>query len=210
MPKPRNPRILIVEDNATMRMLITATLAADGYDVLEAADGVSALVLAENDTPDLAVLDLHLPDMSGLEIASLFHQRLPFLVLTMDAEADQVRQCIDLGALGYLLKPPDTDGFLRQIRVALKRGRESLNLRRALQETQAISKALGILMVYHGLSEEVAYRKLLACSMVQKRRTADLATEIITAFGKLAQSRTTRAQAGKAIGAAVSYLEKFK
>lgn len=128
-------RILVIEDNGTVRAILAAALADAGYDVIEAADGMTGLMLAESAAPDLAVLDLHLPDLPGLEIASLFHQRLPFLVLTMDSESEQVKKCIDLGALGYLVKPPDIDGFLRQVQIALKRGWENLNLRRALQET---------------------------------------------------------------------------
>jgi AmiR/NasT family two-component response regulator len=210
MPKPHNPRILIIEDNATLRMLITATLASDGYTVIEAADGMSALTLAETETPDLAVLDLHLPDLSGLEVARLFHQRLPFLVLTMDAEAEQVKQCIELGALGYLLKPLEPDAFLRQIRVALQRGRETRNLRRALQETQNIAKALGLLMAYHGVSDEVARQNLLDCSMARKRRTAELAADIIAAFENVISSRKKRPRAGETSAAAIRFLELFK
>jgi len=178
-------RILVIEDNGTVRAILAAALADAGYDVIEAADGMTGLMLAESAAPDLAVLDLHLPDLSGLEIASLFHQRLPFLVLTMDSESEQVKKCTDLGALGYLVKPPDIDGFLRQVQIALKRGWENLNLRRALQETQAISKALGILMARYHLSDEAAYRKLLSFATSHKRRVAEVALELIGAIRPL-------------------------
>src|SRR5512144_2407160 len=88
MLSKRHPRILVIEDNDTMRLLITTLLEESGYEVVEAVDGMSALMAAENDPPALAVLDLHLPDLSGLEIASLFHQRIPFLVLTVEADDD--------------------------------------------------------------------------------------------------------------------------
>lgn len=175
-------RILVIEDNGTMRIVLAAALADAGYEVIEAVDGMTGLMLAESTAPDLAVLDLHLPDLSGLEIASLFHQRLPFLVLTMDSESEQVQKCIELGALGYLVKPPDIDGFLRQVQIALKRGWENLNLRRALQETQAISKALGILMAHDHLPDEAAYRKLLSFATSHKRRVAEVAIDLIGAF----------------------------
>ena len=203
-------QVLVVEDNDTMRLLLVATLAADGYAVTEATDGISALVAAENNPPDLAVLDLHLPDMSGLEIASLFHQRIPFLVLTMDAGADTVQQCIDLGALGYLLKPPDPEGFLRQVHIALKRGQESLNLRRALQDTQLIAKAWGLLMAYHGLPEDAAYKKLLAGSMARKRRTVELAREIIGAFDTVVRCKARAGKPTQALEAARAILAQFE
>jgi response regulator NasT len=201
---------LVIEDNDTTRLLITTFLAEDGYEVIEAADGVSALLLADNNPPDLAVVDLHLPDIGGLEIASLFYQRLPFLVLTMDAGEEPVRKCIDLGALGYILKPPDAAGFLRQIRIALERGQENLNLRRALQETQIISKALGILMVYHGLSDTMAYKSLLFRSTSQKRRMADVAGEVHRAFCTLNKlEEGTLSAPNKAIESAIATLDSF-
>jgi AmiR/NasT family two-component response regulator len=184
MTKQR-PRILLIEDNDTTRMMLVALLSSGDYEVLEAADGISALVAAEHNPPDLAVLDLHLPDMPGLEIAGLFHQRIPFLVLTVDAHSERVRQCIELGALGYLVKPPEPDALLRQVRIALERGRENQNLRRALQETPIINKALGILMAQNGFSEEQAYQNLLSRAMARKRRAADLAREVIDAFHTL-------------------------
>ena len=175
-------RILVIEDNDTVRAIFAAVLADAGYAVIEAADGATALMLAESAEPDLAVLDLHLPDLSGLEVASLFHQRLPFLVLTIDAESELVKKCTDLGALGYLVKPTDVDGFLRQVRIALKRGKETLNLRRALQETQTISKALGLLMAHYHLSDELAYRQLLSLATARKRSVAEVAKALIVAF----------------------------
>ena len=146
-----NAKILIIEDTDTIRVILANVLAAAGYDVIEAADGVTGLMLAESADPDLAVLDLHLPDISGLEIARFFHQRLPFFVLTMDSESEPVKKCNELGALGYLVKPPDLDMFLRQVQIALKRGRENLHLRNALRETQVTCKAIGFLMAHHHL-----------------------------------------------------------
>lgn len=206
----KNHHVLIVEDNDTMRLLLAETLAAEGYEVTEATDGIGALLSVESNHPDLAVLDLHLPGMSGMEIASLFHQRIPFLVLTMDTGSESVRKCIDLGALGYLIKPPEPDDFLRQIRIALKRGQESLNLRRALQDTQLIAKAWGILMAYHDLPEDVIYKNLLNCSMARKRRTVDLAREVIASFDTVTRFRTMTGKPNKAFGEAIAVLSQFK
>jgi len=194
----KQARILLIEDNDTTRVMLAALLNTGDYQVIEAADGISALVVAENNPPDLAVLDLHLPDMSGLEIAGLFHQRIPFLVLTMDAHSENVRKCIELGALGYLVKPPEPDALLRQVRIALERGRENQNLRRALQETPIINKALGILMVQNNFSEEQAYQNLLSRAMTRKRRAADVAREIINAFHTL--TRQAPAKKGRSNG----------
>src|SRR5512144_2964509 len=207
MLSKRHPRIMVIEDNDTMRLLITTLLAESGNEVVEAVDGMSALRAAENDPPALAVLDLHLPDFSGLEIASLFHQRVPFLVLTVDADDDSVQKCIDLGALGYLVKPPEMDGFLRQVRVALERGQETLNLRRALHDTQVISKAVGVLMAYHGLIEETAYQQLLSFAIAHKRRTAEVAKELISTFGRWIRLKATGEVSTRAARTCATFLD---
>ncbi|HYQ91835.1 MAG TPA: response regulator, partial [Candidatus Competibacteraceae bacterium] len=210
VPSKHHSRILVIEDNDTMRLLITTLLEESGYEVVEAVDGMSALMAAENDPPALAVLDLHLPDVSGLEIASLFHQRIPFLVLTVDADDDFVQKCIDLGALGYLVKPPEMDGFLRQVRIALERGQETLNLRRALHETQVISKAVGVLMAYHALSEETAYQQLLSFAIAHKRRTAEVAKELISTFGRWMRLKATGEASTRAARTCATFLDHFK
>jgi response regulator NasT len=180
--KPEAPRILLVEDNEPMRLLLGELLRQEGYQLLEAPDGVSALVLAEEKTPDLVVLDLALPGMSGLEVADRLRGWMPFMVITVDREDHSIQACLDQGALGYALKPPDPENFVLQVRTALVRGKETLNLRRALQETQHIAKALGMLMVYFQLSQEAAYRTLVARASAEKRRSADVAAEVIAAF----------------------------
>ena len=210
MANKHHPRILVIEDNDTMRLLITTLLEESGYEVVQAVDGMSALMAAENDPPALAVLDLHLPDLSGLEIASLFHQRIPFLVLTVDAGDESVQKCIDLGALGYLVKPPEMEGFLRQVRVALERGQETLNLRRALHETQVISKAVGVLMAYHTLSEETAYQHLLSFAIAHKRRTAEVARELISTFGRWIRLKATGEASTRAARTCATFLDHFK
>ncbi|MBK8534579.1 MAG: response regulator [Candidatus Competibacteraceae bacterium] len=177
-----NAKILIIEDTDTIRVILASVLAAAGYDVIEAADGVTGLMLAESADPDLAVLDLHLPDISGLEIARFFHQRLPFFVLTMDSESEPVKKCNELGALGYLVKPPDLDMFLRQVQIALKRGRENLHLRNALRETQVTCKAIGFLMAHHHLSEEASYQKLLEFATLHKQRIVEVASDMFEAL----------------------------
>src|SRR5512143_2298221 len=210
MASKRHSRILVIEDNDTMRLLITTLLEESGYEVVQAVDGMSALMAAENDPPALAVLDLHLPDLSGLEIASLFHQRIPFLVLTVDAGDESVQKCIDLGALGYLVKPPEMEGFLRQVRVALERGQETLNLRRGLYETQMISKAVGVLMAYHTLSEETAYQQLLSFAIAHKRRTAEVARELISTFGRWIRLKATGEAYTRVAQTCATFLDHFK
>ena len=94
-------RILVVEDDDIVRDLIATILRANGYKVMEAMDGMSGLVAANSEQPDLAVLDLHLPDFTGVELAGMIRPEVAFIVLTVDSTQEHVQACIDRGALGH-------------------------------------------------------------------------------------------------------------
>lgn len=101
------PTVLVVEDDAAIRDAVAFNLARDGHEVLKASDGVAGLALAREQRPDLVVLDVMLPRMSGLDVCRILRQEstTPILMLTArDAEADVV-QGLDLGADEYVTKP---------------------------------------------------------------------------------------------------------
>ena len=137
------PRILVVDDCTITCNLLTAILTTEGYHVTAASDGTSGLAAARDLVHDLAIVDLHLPDLSGIELAGLLQPEIPFLALTIDRSPAAIQACIDKGALGYLVKPLDAETFLRHVHVALERGREQRNLRRALRDNHIVNKALG-------------------------------------------------------------------
>ena len=178
----KTPKILIIEDSEIAREVSAEILRTQGYEVIEAIDGMSGLVAVQGEQPDLVVLDLHLPDITGVELAGLLQHKMAFIAFTVDGTQAAVQACIDRGALGYVLKPLKAEDFLRQIQLALTQGRERLNLRRVAQETQTINKALGILMGYHRLAEEVAYQALVSKAMAQRIKVAELAEQVIEAF----------------------------
>ena len=138
------PHLLVIDDCTLTCRLLTALLTAEGYRVTTAHDGTSGLAAARHHSYDLAIVDLHLPDLSGIEVAGLLQPEVPFLALTIDRSPEAVQACIDKGALSYLVKPLDAESFLRQVRVALERGREQRNLRRALRDNHVVNKALGV------------------------------------------------------------------
>jgi response regulator NasT len=177
-----SPCILVIEDDAITRNLLTTVLTGEGYQVMAASDGMSGLVAAKNRPPDLAIVDLHLPDMSGIELASLLQPEVPFLALTIEQSPEALQACTEKGALGYLVKPLAAETFLRHVHVALERGREQRNLRRALKDNQAINKALGILMGYLSLSEQQAFEALIAYATARNLKTLDLAHRIVAAM----------------------------
>lgn len=101
--------VLVVEDTDLLRRMYSDRLEADGYRVLAAADGLEALSLLRTDTPDLILLDLIMPKMSGLEVLSLVKKdprlkAVPVLILSNLGEDEDIRRGIELGAVDYLIK----------------------------------------------------------------------------------------------------------
>jgi response regulator NasT len=211
------PHLLVIDDCTLTCRLLTALLTAEGYRVTTAHDGASGLAAARHHGYDLAIVDLHLPDLSGIEVAGLLQPEVPFLALTIDRSPAAVEACIDQGALGYLVKPLDAESFLRQVRVALERGREQRNLRRALRDNHIINKALGVLMGYFPLSEEQAFQSLMAYASTRNERALRVAGRILEAVERMAgtQNTTRRVKeegrsARDPVREAQAFLDKFR
>jgi two-component system cell cycle response regulator DivK len=117
---PGLPSILLVEDNDAIRNAFTILLGESGYRVLEAASGNVAIETARSELPDLVILDLGLPDVSGLEVARTLRARpetgaIPIVALTGRALEVDEAACMAAGCSGYLTKPIDTEQLLRLI-----------------------------------------------------------------------------------------------
>jgi len=115
-------RILVVDDDKAIIHALKRSLRAHGYDVFTAQSGEQALESIEFHRPDLLLLDLGLPDISGLEICKRVrvHSHLPIIILSVkDTEAEKV-QALDLGADDYIAKPFGINEVLARIRVALR------------------------------------------------------------------------------------------
>jgi DNA-binding response OmpR family regulator len=198
--------ILLVEDDRVTRNLLRALLLGEGYQVLVASDGMSALAAVRNEVPDLAIIDLHLPDMSGIELASLLQPEIPFLAFTVDESEKALQTCIKKGALNYLVKPMAAEPFLRHVQVALERGREQRNLRRALKDNRPVNIALGVLMGYLRLSEQQAFDTLMAYTTARNLKTFDVSTRIVAAINALGAEAGT----GHVAAEARLFLDEFR
>lgn len=116
-------RILVAEDQETLRSSISRNLRARGFEVIEAANGMEALSLWDAEQPQLLILDVMMPRMDGLEVCRRVRERstVPIMVLTaMDADSDKVA-AFDLGADDYLCKPFSVDELLARVRAVLRR-----------------------------------------------------------------------------------------
>jgi len=119
----RSRRILVAEDQETLRTSISRNLRARGFEVIEAANGMEALSLWDAEQPQLLILDVMMPRMDGLEVCRRVRERstVPIIVLTaMDAESDKV-VAFDLGADDYLCKPFSVEELLARVRAVLRR-----------------------------------------------------------------------------------------
>lgn len=115
-------KILIIDDEAQIRKLLRVTLNAHGFDVTEAATGQQGLLQATMVRPDLIVLDLGLPDMTGMEVLNHIREwsQVPIIILTaQDQEQDKVA-ALDRGADDYVTKPFGMGEFMARMRVALR------------------------------------------------------------------------------------------
>lgn len=101
--------VLVVEDTELLRRMYSDKLTQEGYRVLSAADGLEALSLLRGDTPDLILLDLIMPKMSGLEVLDLIKRdprlnRVPVLILSNLGQDEDMQRALELGATDYLIK----------------------------------------------------------------------------------------------------------
>lgn len=115
-------KILIVDDEASIRKLLRVSLEANGYAVIEAASGAEGVASAASEKPDLILLDLGLPDMTGMKVLQEIRSwsKVAIIVLTvMDADSDKVA-ALDGGGDDYITKPFSVPELLVRIRVALR------------------------------------------------------------------------------------------
>lgn len=114
--------ILVVDDEAEIRLFLRVSLRANQFEVSEAENGLGALISIRKNKPDLMILDLGLPDMDGVEVtqrARLISQ-LPIIILSVrDRETDKI-QALDAGADDYLTKPFGVGELLARIRVVMR------------------------------------------------------------------------------------------
>lgn len=122
MTHPPHPaaRILVVEDNETIRGAFTILLEESGYEVIQAATGAEALEMVRSRGPDLVLMDLGLPDGNGLEItrrlkADPATADVAVVALTGRALESDQNACLAAGCIGYMAKPVDTHQLLRKI-----------------------------------------------------------------------------------------------
>ncbi len=120
-------RILICEDNKLALRTLTAVLQREGYEIHTASDGNASLMLIQQDSYDLIIVDIHLPFHSGLELIKFLRSDLkkdtPVLIITAFSDPQVQQQAGELGIQGYIVKPFNPSDILKKIRSILKDGK---------------------------------------------------------------------------------------
>ncbi len=121
-------KILVVDDEVSVRKLLSSYLKQEGYEVADAADGVSALQLARREHPDLIVLDLMLPEIDGLEVCRTLRGESNAFVIMLTAKAEEADKLVGLGlgADDYLTKPFSPRELVARVKAILRRGSQEM------------------------------------------------------------------------------------
>jgi len=178
-------------------MVLAEELRKQNYDVLEAYSGAEALEIARQHRPDLAILDVQLPEGGGIELGKQLTEttQTPFIFLSAYADEELVREASCACALGYLVKPVAPSTLAPAIEVAMARARElralqaqNANLARAVQTDRRISMAVGIVMERFRKTADEAFQMLRQRARSERRKVTEIASEIVDAtesLGKL-------------------------
>jgi len=182
-------RILIAEDETIIRLDLRQLLERAGYDVVaEAKDGEEAVALARSEEPELAILDVKMPKLDGIEAARriLEERPVPIVMLTAYGQQELVARAVEAGVFGYLVKPFREQDLLPAIAAARARHEELQALRAeaesladALAARKVIEQAKGLLVEKEQLSEGEAFARLRKASQASGRPLKAIAEAVV-------------------------------
>ncbi len=182
-------RVVIAEDEPLIRLDLRESLQEEGYDVVaEAGNGEEAVELVRRHRPDVAILDIKMPEVDGLAAArEIVGERLAAVViLTAFSQRDLVEQARDAGALAYLVKPYQQSELVPAIELAVARFRElvalseqSESLAEQLETRKVVDRAKGRLMDEYDMGEQQAFRFLQQTAMSSRTSMKAVAEKII-------------------------------
>ncbi len=187
MPKAR---ILIADNDRLVLVNLASELRNAGYTIFEAHNDREAIRCCEEKQPDIAILDIRMPAMDGIEIGYKLQKLTgtPFLILSASDDKELVERATDLGALGYFVKPIESKQLVPMIEAALKRSVQIKKLQESesrlvstLKNNQLTCTAVGVIMERHHLSRDAAFEKLRKHARSQRRKLTEIAAELVNA-----------------------------
>jgi two-component system, response regulator PdtaR len=187
--EPTRRRVLIAEDEALIRLDLVEMLNEEGYEVVgEAADGETAVRLAEELRPDLVILDIKMPILDGLAAAERISEAhiAPVVILTAFSQRDLVERARAAGAMSYLVKPFQKSDLVPAIEIAMSRfaevsalEAEVAGLTERLETRKSVERAKGALMTTYGMTEPQAFKWIQRTAMDHRLGMRQVAERII-------------------------------
>ncbi|MDW3218182.1 MAG: response regulator [Acidimicrobiales bacterium] len=181
--------VVVAEDEAIIRLDLVETLRGEGYDVVaDTGRGDEAVDLVTAHQPDVAVLDVKMPGLDGIEAAGRITELggTAVVLLTAFSQRELVERAAAAGAMAYLVKPYQRADLVPAIETALARFREHHELQgqvgdlaEKLEVRKLVDRAKGRLIDDHGLSEGAAFRFLQTTAMAKRRTMAAVAEDVL-------------------------------
>jgi response regulator NasT len=184
----RPARILVAEDEALIRLDLVEMLTEAGYEVVaQATNGVEAIALAKEFKPDLAILDVKMPELDGISAAQEIIEISPVLMLTAFSQRELVERARDAGVMAYVVKPFSINDLTPAIEIAMSRHLQMRSLREEvadlherLETRKVIDRAKGILMAAMNLSEPEAFSWIQRAAMDRRISMKSVAEAVIS------------------------------
>jgi response regulator NasT len=184
----RSARILVAEDEALIRLDLVEMLTEAGYEVVaQATNGVEAIALAKEFKPDLAILDVKMPELDGISAAQEIIEISPVLMLTAFSQKDLVERARDAGVMSYVVKPFSINDLTPAIEIAMSRHLqmrslkdEVTDLHERLETRKVVDRAKGILMAAMNLSEPEAFSWIQRAAMDRRISMKAVAEAVIS------------------------------
>ena len=182
-------QILLADDDTLVLATFGRGLRDAGYQVLVAASGQEALEVAENEEPDLAILDIRMPGMTGVETSRQMRALgIPVIHLSAYDDRETLDSALDEGALGYLVKPIDVAKAIPTIEAALQRAGDLFKLQqsearlsRALDTANVVNYAVGIISERHRITSQQAFDMIRDRARSERRKVKEISREILDA-----------------------------
>jgi response regulator NasT len=182
-------KVVVVEDDATIRQFLITSLEALGHQVVgEAATGTDMVRTVLAVEPDVVIFDIHLPGLNGLDaLRQIYQERIVAAVaITADRDQELVHRALEEHVLAYLVKPVEAHQLGPALLIARARfeelrslSEENASLRQTLQNRKMIERAKGVLMKRHRWTEAEAFRRLQRGAMNRRMAMIDLAQEVL-------------------------------
>jgi response regulator NasT len=180
-------KILVAEDETIIRLDLVEMLTEAGYEVIaQAENGAVAVEQAKLNKPDLAILDVKMPEMDGITAAEQIISIAPVLMLTAFSQRELVERARDAGVMAYVVKPFSINDLIPAIEIAISRHKQMKSLEaevadiyERLESRKAIDRAKGVLMNALNLSEPEAFSWIQKTAMDRRISMKDVAAAVI-------------------------------